>query len=150
MEIFFSCFQVAEGMWKWTGYEVLFASITHHSLALLYVVNTHSLVCFLCMSRRTQTVPLVACAMAPNWILRLVNVLFHFCSYPKQKPMEDVPDVAYGEAFTLQHGGEDTGAESERGDVSIDLPVEGDADLSMLVEQKNGNKTVVHIDISLN
>jgi hypothetical protein len=39
--------------------------------------------------------------MAPNRILWLVNVLFHFCSYPKYKPMaEDVPDVAYGEAFT--------------------------------------------------
>lgn len=67
-----------------------------------------------------------------------------------EEPMaEDAPDVVHGEAFTSQHGGEDHGAKSEHGDVSIDLPMEGDADLSMQVEQKNGNKMGIHLIYSL-
>ena len=34
---------------------------------------------------------------------------------------------------------------SKRSDESIDLPMEGDADLSIQVKQKNGNKMLVHI-----
>ena len=48
--------------------------------------------------------------------------------------------------FISQQGREDTGAESEESaDVSEDLPMEVDADLSMQTEQKNGNETVVHL-----
>jgi hypothetical protein len=48
--------------------------------------------------------------------------------------------------FISQQGREDTGAKSkERGDVSEDLPMEVDADLSMQTELKNGDETVVHL-----
>jgi hypothetical protein len=93
-------------VWKRTGYEVLFASIAHLSLALLHVVNTHS--CGLILIHSEKDTNSAACGLCygskpdiASATLWLVNVLFHFCSYPKHKPMaEDVPDVAYGEAFT--------------------------------------------------
>jgi hypothetical protein len=58
---------------------------------------------------------------------------------------ENMPDIEHGEEFTSQQGREDTGAESEHVDVSEDLPMEVDANLSMQTEQKNGNETVVHL-----
>jgi hypothetical protein len=53
--------------------------------------------------------------------------------------VNNVPDVGHGEEeFTSQQGGEDTGAKSKHGDVSIDLPVEGNSNLS--VQATSGTK----------
>jgi hypothetical protein len=58
---------------------------------------------------------------------------------------ENALGVDHGEEFVSWNGGDDTGTESEHSDESIDLPMDGDADLSIQVEQKNGNETVLHI-----
>jgi hypothetical protein len=82
--------------------------------------------------------------------LRLVSLLFSFCRYPTPKAMaENAVDVDHGEEFISQNGGEDTGAESKHGDVSMDLPMEGNADLSIQVERKSGNEMVVRIVYTL-
>ena len=60
---------------------------------------------------------------------------------------ENAPDIEHGES-SYPNKEEKTlvPAESEeRGDVSQDLPMEVDADLSMQTEQKNINEAFVHL-----
>jgi hypothetical protein len=135
---FSSCFVFSKGTWKWTGYEVLLASF-FLSLSFIWF-NTYTCRegdnhCSLSYGSKADI------ASATLW---LVSALCIFYRYPAPKPMdeEDEPEIEHGEEFTAQHGGEGT-AESEHGDMSIDLPMDGDADLSMHVEQKKGNETVV-------
>jgi hypothetical protein len=135
---FSSCFVFSKGTWKWAGYEVLLASI-FQSLSFMwfntYICREGDNHCSLFYGSKADI------ASAALW---LVSAFCIFCRYPAPKLMdeEDEPDVEHGEEFTSQHGGEDT-AESEHRDISIDLPLEGNSDLSMQVEQKKGNETVV-------
>jgi hypothetical protein len=136
---FSTCFVFSRGTWKWAGYEVLLASI-FQLLAFLwfntYICREGDNQCSLFYGSKADI------ASATLW---LVSALCIFCRYPAPKTPMDEQDIQHGDeedTFEQQHGGEGT-AESEHGDESIDLPMEGDADLTMHVEEKKGNETVV-------
>jgi hypothetical protein len=49
---------------------------------------------------------------------------------------ENLLGVDHGEEIVSRNGGDDTGTESEHSDKSIDLSMDGDADLSIQVEKR--------------
>jgi hypothetical protein len=100
------------------------------------------------MSRGIQSLQLVPWLQSGYFLndsVWLVSVLFGLSRYPTPEPMAgNALDVEHGEKFTSQQGREDTGTKSVHGDVSEDLPMEVDTNLSMQMEQKNGNEMIVY------
>jgi hypothetical protein len=141
---FSSCFVFSRGTWKWAGYEVLFASI-FQCLAFMwfntYICREGDNQCSLSYGSKADI------ASATCW---LVSALCIFCRYPALKLLlsqEQEHNNAGDEEEDRQYGGEGT-AESEHGDVSSlptenVLPVDGDANLTIQLEEKKGNETVV-------
>jgi hypothetical protein len=98
--------------------------------------ETINAACSLAPKRISPERQYVACQCA-LWFVQISNIWTHGWKCAKFWTWRE---------FTSQQGREDTGAESEeRGDVSQDLPMEVDADLSMQTEQKNINEAFVHL-----
>ena len=145
---FSGCFVFSKGTWKWAGYEVFFASM-FQCLAFLwfntYVCREGDNQCTLFFGSKADI------ASAACW---LVSALCIFLHYPAPKPQdqeyEDDGDEETTQDTFQQHGGEGT-CESEHGGNVLssstttrdDLPMEGDANLHMQVEETKGNETVV-------
>lgn len=136
---FSSCFVFSRGTWKWAGYEVLLASIFQACSFLWFltsICNTGDSACTLSYGSNADI------AAAALWLASAMTIFCHYpaVKVPEEEEDEEVPHatVMQIDSYSQQQGAEGT----SEGDVE-DVPIEGDAKASLVVDAKKDKEAVV-------